>query len=190
MAGYLPDETITDITNLVINVRGDFAELGVYKASLFKRLVPIATKQGKIAHGFDSFCGMDEPTLHDAGNYEKGKLSVGGIESFKKIMERSGVSDNHYKLYDGYVPDCLNKLDDSVRFSFAYIDFDHYEPTRVSINWILERMALGGILGFDDYFDKDILASKAINEFLFSEFASDYKFIQNENNQLFIKKIK
>lgn len=185
-SGQLPDETLHFVTDLARGVSGDFAELGVYKADCFKRLVPIAISQGKDAHGFDSFCGMDKPDKFDGGFYPQGKLSVGGLEKFRKIMSDAGIF-SHYHLYEGYVPDCLEKYDGG-KFSFAYLDFDHYSPTVAGLNWILPRLSPGAVLGFDDFYDKDELASKAIKEFLGSNESKNFTQIHFSNHQLFLKK--
>lgn len=187
MAGKLKDDVLKMVTDAVALVPGDFAEVGVYRADLFKRLVPIANAQGRLAHGFDSFQGMAKPTAQDSGEYEEGKLSVGGIKVFKRILDAADVNGG-YALYQGYVPDCLLKLPPSVRFSFAYIDLDQYLPTVVALEWVHPLIAVGGILGLDDYFPKKCLASLAIDEFR-SRYGRQYELFHYGDNQLFLRKL-
>lgn len=184
MAGKLNNDVLALITRMVADVPGDFAEVGVYKGHLFKRLVPIAVAQGKTAHGFDSFRGMDKPTANDDGEYKEGHLSVGGIKRFTQILEDAYIT-NGFKLYEGFVPVCLKKLDPSVGFSFAYIDLDQYQPTAVALEWVHPLMATGGIIGLDDYFDKKCLASLAIKEFLDLHWRL-YNVVRCADNQLFL----
>lgn len=186
MAGRLKDDVLKLVTDQVATVLGDFAEVGVYKADLFKRLTPIAKHQGKLAHGFDSFCGMDEPTEKDAGAYRKGHLSVGGVAKFRQLMDAAGVRSG-YLLYEGYVPECLNKLPRSVKFSFAYLDLDQYAPTVTALAWVHPRMNPGGILGLDDYFAKKCLASLAIDEFR-EQHGHLYDVFNHSDNQLFLRR--
>jgi O-methyltransferase len=189
-SGLISDSNLASITRTIAGVQGDFAEIGVFRAATFTRLVPIANDQGKTAHGFDSFIGMDEPTGRDGVKYPKGRLSVGGVENFRGIMRNAGFGDDEYQLWPGYVPDCFTDCSPGLRFSLGLIDLDHYRPTLQSIEWFWPRLNPGGVVIFDDYFiGRDELASPAVNEF-FSDLAmSDYRALALDNDQLFIQKI-
>lgn len=205
--GYLPDDVLGDVLNEVINVPGDFAEVGVFQGALFKRLVAVAQVLKRTAHAFDSFEGMAEPTARDAGKYPKGALSVGGKERFRQIIQHSvdrhrqlahaahqnvgalpgDIRNDAFALWDGYVPDCLTKCPVQ-QFSFIYIDLDHHDPTAAALEWAWPRLAPGGILGFDDYFPgRERLASPPIDAFLDQQYR-DLRLVHFANNQLFIRK--
>ncbi|MCA8986474.1 MAG: class I SAM-dependent methyltransferase [Planctomycetaceae bacterium] len=204
--GYLPDDVLGDVMNELIQVPGDFAEIGVFRGALFKRLVAVAQVLKRRVHGFDSFVGMAEPTQKDAGRYQKGELSVGGVETFRTIILNSiaqhrqlaqaqqnagvlpgGISNDCFQLWEGYVPDCLNACPIK-SFAFIYIDLDHHDPTQQAIHWAWPRLAAGGILGFDDYFPgRERLASPPIDQFL-EEHHGDLHLVHFSNNQLFIRK--
>ncbi len=205
--GYLPDDVLGDMLNEVIHVPGDFAEVGVFQGALFKRLVAVAQVLKRKVHGFDSFVGMAEPTERDGGQYPKGALSSGGKENFRQIIlqsinrhrhlasraERSvgalpgDIRDDSFVLWEGYVPDCLQKCP-VTQFSFIYIDLDHHDPTCQAIEWAWPRLAPGGVLGFDDYFPgRGKLASPPIDSFL-DQCYPELRLLHFQNNQLFIKK--
>jgi hypothetical protein len=76
--GVWSDNTLARFAAKVVNVRGDFAEIGVAYGRTFKKLVPIAASQGKLAHAFDSFAGMAEPGQFDTQAHPKGQFDVGG----------------------------------------------------------------------------------------------------------------
>ena len=205
--GYLPDEVLGAAMNEIVDVPGDFAEIGVFRGALFKRIVAVAQVLHRRAHAFDSFIGMDEPTAMDAGKYPKGDLSSGGKENFRRIILNSirqhrGVSldssqqagasteairDDIFSLWDGYVPECLEKCPVK-EFAFIYIDLDHHDPTQQAIEWAWPRLVEGGLLGFDDYFPgRPKLASPPIDAFLDREH-TNLKLLHFDNNQLFVRK--
>lgn len=186
MAGRLKDDVLTLVTKAVASTPGDFAEVGVYKGNLFKRLVPLAVAQGRTAHGFDSFQGMAAPTANDAGEYRAGHLSVGGLKQFTRILEAADITTG-FKLYEGFVPVCLHQLDPAVRFSFAYLDLDQYAPTVTALDWVHPLMVTRGILGLDDYFPKRCLASLAIDEFM-ERSGHLYDVFRHSDNQLFLRR--
>ena len=205
--GFLPDGVLSGVMNELINVPGDFAEVGVFQGALFKRIVAVAQVLHRKAHAFDSFVGMDEPTEKDAGKYPKGDLSSGGKENFRRIIlnsirqhrdvsldtnQQAGVKtdeirDDIFSLWDGYVPECLEKCP-VTEFAFIYIDLDHHDPTQQAIEWAWPRLVEGGLLGFDDYFPgRQKLASPPIDAFLDREHAN-LKLLHFDNNQIFIRK--
>ncbi len=205
--GYLPDNVLSGVMNELINVPGEFAEIGVFQGALFKRMVAVAQVLHRRVHAFDSFVGMDEPTAMDQGKYPKGDLSSGGKENFRQIIlnsirqhreislnsgQEAGVTsgairDDLFDLWDGYVPECLEKCP-VTNFAFIYIDLDHHDPTQQAIEWAWPRLVEGGILGFDDYFPgRQILASPPIDAFLDNEHAN-LKLMHFDNNQIFIRK--
>ncbi len=205
--GYLPDGVLSGVMNELINVPGDFAEIGVFQGALFKRIVAVAQVLHRKAHAFDSFIGMDEPTEMDAGKYLKGELSSGGKENFRRIILNSirqhreassqagrqagattdEIRDDIFSLWDGYVPECLEKCP-VTEFAFIYIDLDHHDPTQQAIEWAWPRLVEGGLLGFDDYFPgRKKLASPPIDAFLDREH-NNLKLLHFDNNQIFIRK--
>ncbi len=66
------------LTAKVKDVEGDFGEIGVFMGKTFNKVALIAKEQNKMAHAFDSFRGMANPTAEDFGHYPKGKFDIGG----------------------------------------------------------------------------------------------------------------
>lgn len=156
---------------MVRKIPGDFIEFGVHRGNSLIHSAIEARKQNKLIYGIDSFRGLAEPTEHDYENdscsYPKGKFGEGC--SAKLVIERlktTGLTNEDYKLIEGFVPYILKEIPD-IKFSFAYVDLDHYEPTKSTLKWLLNRMSIGGIILCDDYFpERGILAGKAIDEFI------------------------
>jgi len=183
------DRNMTKLVSEACAVKGDFAEIGVFKGHTFKRLSLLALALGRVAHGFDSFEGMAPPTERDAGHYPAGKLSIGGVENFRKIMVDGNVPDVAYRLHAGFIPTCFTTYDDAVPLSFALVDVDQFEPTLEGLRWAWPRLNYGGVLVCDDYFPgRSILASGAIDEWMRSLSPTNFEVIGYEETQLFIRK--
>ncbi len=178
------------LTDLIKNIQGDFAEVGVWKGDTFKHLISLAKQQGKQAHAYDSFVGMNDPSDKDMGQYQKGKYSVGGVKEFKKMLVASGHPLNDFKCFDGYIPMCFEKSQKDQMYSFLYLDVDHYEATKTALPWCWNHITLGGVFLLDDYFPGKIgLATLAIREWL-DTIPEEYKEIELDNTQLALKKLK
>jgi O-methyltransferase len=151
----------------VRRVPGDFAEIGVFQGAAFRRVATLAAAQNRLAHAFDSFRGMDEPSVHDGQQYPKGKFDIGGPERFVALMEAAEVPRDAYRLWPGYVPACFAGCPGDLRFALAILDLDHYEPTVEGLRWLAPRIVPGGLLALDDWLPAtDLLATRAIKEFL------------------------
>lgn len=177
---------------LVKDVPGDFAEIGVYLGETFHHVVRYANNQKREAHAFDSFRGMAERTEHDhPKQYSKGAMSVGGPQKFQQILSnRYKVSSNDYKMFVGYIPSCFDSISDDQIYAFVYLDVDHYQPTKIALEWVWKHIPANGILMLDDYFpNRGILASKAIDEWLI-ETKEQHEEIELVTTQLVLKKLR
>lgn len=177
------------IATKVAAVPGDFAEIGVFRGAAFRKVAALAAQQGKRAHAFDSFKGMDDPTPADAGNYPKGMFDIGGPEAFVQLMTASGVDRATYDVWPGYVPAAFSEVPASLRFSWAIVDLDHYQPTVDALSWVSARLNPGGILALDDYvpaINRGKLATRAIDEFLAT--AHGFERLAVFNQQLILRK--
>ena len=143
------------------NVPGDFMEIGVFRGKTFRPMADFAASLGRTIHAVDSFEGMAEPGPLDGDEYPKGKLSVGGLSEFQKLV---GPCPNAV-FHVGWVPEVLAEINTTL--AFVHVDLDHYLPTLVALHWAWARMSPGGILMSHDWFPgKQELASAAIQEFI------------------------
>ena len=109
-------------------------------------------------------------------------------------MQRYGVDRDKYICVEGYVPNVLEKFDEEypdTSFAFALVDLDHYKPTKDALDWIWDKVTVGGFLVLDDYFrEKDHLASLAINEWIPENLHfMDYRVDALIDSQLYIRKL-
>jgi O-methyltransferase len=186
--GKWHDEDLQRWTHTVIDVPGDFAEIGVWQGDTFERLVRHARSQKRRAHAFDSFCGMNDPGPHDDQWYPKGKFDIGGVAKFYRLMEQKGIAADSYDVFQGYVPDCFKGVCNSQSYAFVIVDLDHYQPTVDALAFSWTRISPGGMLALDDFVPSHRHhATRAIKEFL--RFQTDYDFADFYNQQLFLRKL-
>ena len=171
----------------VAGIAGDFAEIGVFRGAAFRKLAELAARQGKLAHAFDSFAGLDEPTAADGSAYPKGMFDIGGPAEFTRLMDKAGMPRQHYRMWAGYVPACFGAVPADLKFSFVILDLDHYQPTVDALQWVTPRISSGGILALDDFMPHGTaLASKAIREFRAQD--KSFRKIAEFNQQLILQK--
>lgn len=163
----ITEKRLAELLAKVSPLTGVYAEIGVYKGATFRMLAADAARRGVVAHGFDSFQGMDDPTDMDGPNYPKGRLSCGGIEWFAQMMRRTGIAGSAYRLHEGFIPRCFDRVPKDQRFRFALVDVDQYQPTLAALRWLWPRMSPGGVVVCDDYFPgASKYASAAIDAFV------------------------
>lgn len=158
---------MNDVYQKIINVHGVIMEFGVRWG---QNLSVLSALRGmyepynftrKII-GFDTFSGF--PSVHEKdGNSEvnvEGAFSV--TENYKEYLEE--LLDYHesesplphikkYELVEGdatkTVSEYLERHPETI-ISFAFFDFDIYEPTKKCLEIIKPHLTKGSILGFDE----------------------------------------
>jgi hypothetical protein len=177
-----------------LKTSGDIAEVGVLTGTTFKVLCGLAKSKRVMAHAFDSFHGMAEPTAKDLDAngktiYPKGRFDIGGVAKFHQCMKIYHIPQTDYRAYQGFVPDCLNLLHPAIKLSYARLDLDQYQPTLLAARWALGRLNVGGILSSHDYFpNARVLASMAMDDFIVESFGK-IEVIGHDEDEVFIRKI-
>lgn len=132
---------------------------------------------------FDSFEGLSRPTAEDL--LIDDILNLGSMASYEGTMAypqdrvRSRLASVGYPaqqvhIVAGFVPASLEQVELADQVSFAYVDFDLYEPILAGLRWLHERLAPGGIVVIDDYGWFSSGAQTAVDEFV-AEHAADYQ---------------
>ena len=97
--GVWKNNILNKYSELVKDISGVFAEIGVAYGDTFNRLIPLSFSQGKELHGFDSFEGMSAPGEFDTKFHYEGKFNAGGLDGFKKRIKNFGYNENEYILH-------------------------------------------------------------------------------------------
>ncbi len=147
-------------------VPGDLAEFGVWHGTTFMPMAELASQYGRTIHAVDSFVGMAQESENDAGQYNKGVLSVGGSAVFRSLVRPYGAT---VRVHEGWVPEIFEELE-NCRFAFVHLDLDQFVPTRDSLNFLWPRMNPGGIIMCHDWRrDRIFLAAGAMAAWMKAE---------------------
>jgi O-methyltransferase len=133
--------------NSVVSLKGNVAELGVYKGGSAKLLAKIFERstEKKGIFLFDTFCGMPEANplidLHKKGDFPD--TSLESVQNF--------LSDcQNITVYEGLFSDTLVKVANET-FCFVHIDCDIYQSVLECCEFFYPRVTPGGVMIFDDY---------------------------------------
>jgi hypothetical protein len=157
-------------------INGDICEFGVAQGSTSALIANEIKKQDKKLHLFDSFEGLPRPSSKDQLKVDI--FSLGNIKAYTGTMSCSetmvisrlkelSFPENRYIIHKGFIEELIQK-DKKMpeKVSFAYVDFDFYEPIMIALNFLDKVTASGAIIIVDDY-DYFSTGSKiAVDEFV------------------------
>jgi len=170
-------------------LEGDVCEFGVAQGKTSKLIASFLKKNNKKLYLFDSFSGLPKPSaedqlkddifkLKDIKNYE-GKMS----HPVKKVLSELNdinFEKNNLIINKGYFnKNSIMNMEFPKKISFAYLDFDFYEPTFDVLYTINDKIVLNGIILVDDYDFFSTGVKTAVD-----------KWIDENNDSYSIKKIK
>lgn len=158
------------------DVGGDVCEFGVAQGETSALIANEILSSNKVLHLFDSFEGLPKPTEKDQlkndifslgsmGAYT-GKMSC-PQEMVRTRLRAISFPTQRFFIHKGFIDQVLR--DDSSlpkEVSFAYVDFDFYEPTKLTLHFLDRVTAIGSIIIVDDYDFFSTGAKTAVDEFL------------------------
>lgn len=129
-----------------------------------------ALGQGQIVHGFDSFEGLPE----DWSGHVERRGAFGRRGSLPKVPA-------NVRLYKGWFKDSIGPwlAANPGPVSFIHVDCDIYSSTRDVLWSLRERLQVGSIVVFDEYFNYPNWRqheARALKEFV-AEFGVGYRYI-------------
>jgi hypothetical protein len=178
LQGTQPSEAYFIIESLAKTkmVPGDVCEFGVaqgFTSALISNEI-IAGK--KIFHLFDSFEGLPKPSKKD--ELKNDIFSLGKIEEYqgtmacpetmvKSNLEVISFDENRYKIHKGFIEKIIH-IDENLpeKVSFAYLDFDFYEPIKIVLDFLDNVTGKGSVIIVDDYDFFSTGVKKAVDEFI------------------------
>ena len=146
-----------ELLKQTVGIPGDIYEFGCWKganlmfmAKVISLLEPHSIKK---LYGFDNFDGLPKSVELDgefastqAGNYR------GNEELLRRTIELFNLQEK-VELVVGDALDTIPTFSDKnaeALISFAYLDFDLYEPTIKALNFIETCISVGGVIVFDE----------------------------------------
>jgi macrocin-O-methyltransferase TylF-like protien len=143
-------------------LRGDVAELGVYKGNTAFLLAQAARHLGSTAYLLDTFEGFSKADLTGIDKHVHPLL----FEDTRLQAVRSLVGNENVRFIQGHFPGSAAQIPDGVGFILVHIDCDLYAPFRGALQYFYPRMVSGGFLIMHDYASLSWDgAEKAVDEF-------------------------
>jgi hypothetical protein len=144
------------------DIRGDFAELGVWKGNSAALLAHFAAQSNRRLFLFDTFSGFDDRDLVGADQSHTRDFSDTSIDYVRETVGHPEVTT----YLRGFFPETITDEVRASTFSLAHIDCDLYGPMKAALEFFYERMPRGGMLILHDYSSTTWAgATQAINEF-------------------------
>lgn len=150
-----------EIYKKIIDLPGEVMEFGVYKGASLVRLLSfrdlLENDSSRKITGFDAFGKFPDnlklesdkqfvQEFENAGGYGIGK------DELESLLNRKGF--RNYQLIEG---DILKTLPEYIRnnpalkVALLHIDVDVYEPTKIILESLWDKVVKGGIIMLDDY---------------------------------------
>lgn len=181
----MSSEKITSFAHLLAtrqptlaNVRGDLVECGVWRGASAVIMSLALARADSNLHLYDSFEGMPSPTPKDftqgdnsvpgrvegdGGVFGKGSLDDTSIPEVTSLLDEFEV--NNYFIHPGFIKDANSFRTAPAEIAVLHIDLDFYEPYRVTLEALYDRVSPGGMIIFDDY-GHFIGAKRAVDELI------------------------
>ncbi len=155
--------TLYSSMKAVFNLKGEIAEVGVYKGGSAKILAEL--KGEKELHLFDTFEGLPEEVITNEDLVKPGWLNDVNLEEVKSYLSQY----NNVFFHKGLFPDTAEPIKEK-RFSLVHLDTDIYQGTLESLKFFWPRMVKGGRIICHDYNNEDCPGvKKAFKEFFYGK---------------------
>jgi O-methyltransferase len=159
------------------DISGDVCEFGVAQGETSALIAnEIARSSNKILHLFDSFEGLPKPSEKD--ELKDDIFSLGSMEAYTGMMscpedmvrtrlKSISFPSQRYVIHKGFIEQLIHtdqNLPEEV--CFAYVDFDFYEPIKVTLDFLHQITPIGAIVIVDDYDFFSVGSKTAVDEFI------------------------
>lgn len=166
---------IVDAIAKVSKIDGDVCEFGVAQGATSVLIANEIRDTTKIFWLFDSFKGLPKPTekdelcddifnLGDINAYE-GSMAY-DVFVVKERLKTIDFPGKKVQIVSGFIEDTIKFKTLPETVSFAYVDFDFYEPILIALNFLHNVLSVNGIIIVDDYDFFSTGAKIATDEFI------------------------
>lgn len=159
------------------DVPGDVCEFGVAQGETSALIAnEIALFSNKRLHLFDSFEGLSKPS--DKDQLKDDISGLGSIEAYtgqmscledmvRSRLDAISFPAQRFVIHKGFIEQVIREDKDLPKqVSFAYVDFDFYEPIKVALDFLDGVTQSGAMIIVDDYDFFSTGAKTAIDEFI------------------------
>ncbi len=142
------------------NIKGHFAELGVFRGESSKIIHKLAPE--RILYLFDTFEGFPI-------DYLENKKDITRFKDTRLDIVKKNIGNLHnIKIRKGIFPETSRGLESEI-FSFIYLDADLYLSTLKGLEFFYPRVSKGGYIFIHDYHNPQESKAgvfRAVNEFM------------------------
>ncbi len=164
---------ILDVFRSTLDVPGDIAEFGSHRGSNLIYLAKLAQIYGVIdqkrLHCFESFEGLTNFKEQDGVQDGNQGRYRGNLDVLNEVIALFNLQDR-IVIHQGFIENTLPpflKANPDRKFSFLYYDADLYEPCKVVLECLKDKLSVGGVFVFDEYgLEEWPGETKAVDEFL------------------------
>ena len=131
-------------------LEGSLIEIGVWRGGTGTLIARKSLLCGIDAPVYlcDTFRGVVKASAQDSV-YNGGEHADTSRERVESLLAK--MSCDNAVILEGIFPDDTGEQVESGTFRFCHIDVDVYESARDIVEWIWDKMVVGGIVVFDDY---------------------------------------
>ncbi|WP_298897097.1 TylF/MycF/NovP-related O-methyltransferase [uncultured Psychroserpens sp.] len=178
LSGTPPSEAYFIINSLhkTRTIEGEVCEFGVAQGKTSQLIANEIRDWTKKLHLFDSFEGLPEPTEKDV--LKDDIFNLGDIKAYAgtisnpETLVRNGLDkmkfpEDRFVVHKGFIEELIKTKFESFPkcVSFAYVDFDFYEPIQIALDFLHKVSKKGAIFMIDDYDFFSTGAKTAVDEF-------------------------
>jgi hypothetical protein len=150
-----------EIYKKIIELPGDILEFGVYKGTSLVRLLSfrdlLESDNSRKVFGFDMYGKFpDSLKLESDRQFVQRFENAGGFGISKKELDfhLGNKGFRNFELIEGDILETIPEFlatNQSKKISLLHIDVDVYEPTKIILENLWDKVVKGGILMLDDY---------------------------------------
>lgn len=133
-----------------LELEGSLLEVGVWRGGTGALIAQSAKLAGigDPVYLCDTFTGVVKANLNDS-SYKGNEHSDTTQETVELLLKSLALGN--VKILKGVFPDESSFAIEHQRFRFCHIDVDVYESAKQVSEWVWPRLAVGGIVVYDDY---------------------------------------
>lgn len=168
-----------------LKLEGDICEFGVAQGATSALLANEIRTTEKNLWLFDSFKGLPKPTEKDLliddisnlGSIDKyeGTMCC-QVDEVKSRLKEISFPFSRLKIIPGFIEETINYAGLPDKVCFAYVDFDFYNPTLITLKFLDKRLSAGGFVVVDDYGFFSSGVKTAVDE-LIGDYPGNYEII-------------
>jgi O-methyltransferase len=133
-----------------LDINANFIEIGVWRggtAALIGKKLELLKSNAKF-YIADTYTGVVKSTEKDL-YYNDNEHNDTSLEIVEKLIEP--IKINYQKLVGIFPEDTAHFIEETEKFGLCHIDVDVYQSAKDIVDWIWDRMIVGGVIVFDDY---------------------------------------